>query len=258
MADLDPFGWQPDGGETPGGELDSSDPIDGGHQPLLDEPLLNGGTLGATHPALSPPGPPNLAATGAGPNPFDGVGDPLADALAHEQQVDQVSCSVSAQRLVIESLTGVDIPEAQLLAEAQEGGYWIPGHGTPLNRVGDVLDLHGIATTRGYGGDLGMAWDALARGDRVIVDVDAMELTWPQDDPITGAPLEQPGTQGHTVVLSGLDPNPDGSLSVLISDPGRADGAVLRVEVDDFMNAWGDTQRHWVIAHAPTTWTGAR
>ncbi len=194
----------------------------------------------------------------AAPPAFDGVGDPLADALAHERQIDRVSCSVAAQRIVIESLTGVDIPESQLLAEAARGGYWIPGQGTPVERVGDVLDLHGIRTTRGFGGNLALCWEALARGDRVLVDVDPSELTFPLRDAVTGAPLEQPTVATHTVVLSGLDPNPDGSMSVLISDPGRVDGAVVKVDVADFENAWADTYRHWVIAHNPNTWAGAR
>jgi hypothetical protein len=177
------------------------------------------------------------------------IGTPFADAAHWHEQDGAASCAVVAQGSILEEIRGIPFDEQAATAEAQAMGWFDPTAGTPPWAVGELLEAHGVPCTSGYGATLTDLADALARGDKVIVGLNANEIWTPVHDRVTGAPLQQdPG--GHAVWVTGLDAAPDGSVHVLLNDSGTAGGRMESVEVHDFLNAWADHDGFMVVADA--------
>lgn len=166
------------------------------------------------------------------------VGNPAADEQYWRPQESDYSCAISSQGEVLEALTGERIPEEELARLADECGWYDPACGTPPEAVGSILEAYGIPVDRAY--DLGITdlFDALARGEKVIVGLDANEIWSPRLDE-HGTPIEQPDA-GHAVWVTGMEMGDDGKVSVILNDTGKPDGAGCRVDVEDFLNAWDD------------------
>jgi hypothetical protein len=184
------------------------------------------------------------------PSDFDGWGNPEADAHCWHRQEGNSSCAVVAQIGVYESITGQEISEAEACRIAQENGWYDPESGTTPENVGKFLKYWGIPTDQRYDGTLVDIADALERGDKVIVGLDANEIWYPARDPETGAPMEQ-SNAGHAVWITGIDPEPDGSVKIILNDSGTPDGRMMVVNAEDFLNAWADYGNLLVVADAP-------
>ena len=91
--------------------------------------------------------------------------------------------------------------------------------------------------------------NALEKGDRVIVALDANEIWSPLRD-ADGIPIEQPNG-GHAVWVTGIDPQADGSVKIILNDSGHPDGKMTAIDAVDFLNAWEDYSNFIVVADAP-------
>ena len=191
------------------------------------------------------------------PSDFDGWGNPFEDADCWQRQESSTSCAVVAQIGVYESITGNEISEAEACQIAQENGWYDPESGTSGENIGKFLEYWGIPTKQRYDATLVDIADALERGDKVIVGLDANEIWYPARDPQTGSPIEQ-SNAGHAVWITGIDPEPDGSFKIILNDSGTADGQMKAVDAEDFLNAWGDYGNLLVVADAPdeAVWAG--
>lgn len=131
---------------------------------------------------------------------------------------------------------GIDVTEEQLQHEAKSQGWYIDGHGTPLDHMGDHLVNHGVPVTVTEGNGLDNLISEHAQGHKVIVALDSGELWHPgftekMEDIIYG------GIPDHALIVDGV------SLSdnkVTLTDSGTGD---FRMEypIDQFMDAWGDS-----------------
>ncbi|MEH1013119.1 hypothetical protein V6U90_08400 [Micromonospora sp. CPCC 206060] len=177
----------------------------------------------------------------------DVVGDPDTSAGYWHQQEDTTTCAVAAQEFVLDETTGTDRTEADLVQLATEQGWYIPGGGTPMNEVGNLLEHHGVAVDRQDGANLDDLRFALADRDGVIVAVDSDEIWTPDPaDPLEGYPGVPGQGADHAVQVTGLDyRNPDHPM-VILNDPGLPEGAGMRVPMDVFWNAWEDSGRFMV------------
>jgi len=114
--------------------------------------------------------------------------------------------------------------------------------------VGKLLNELGVPTEQKYDSTLLDIADALEKGDRIIVGLDANEIWQPIRDKL-GNPLEQTDA-GHAVWVTGIDTKPDGSVKIILNDSGDPNGMMKVVDALDFLNAWEDYGNFLVTADA--------
>ena len=166
------------------------------------------------------------------------AGNPVENSEFWHQQAANNSCAVVAQLSIYESITGVCIPEDKACEIAQQSGCFDPETGTKPSDVGKVLNELGIPTEQKYDASLEDIADALERGERVIVGLDANEIWHPIHD-ANGNPVEQ-ANAGHAVWVTGIDTQPDGTVKIILNDSGTPNGKMSVVDAADFLNAWQD------------------
>ena len=181
---------------------------------------------------------------------FEGVGDPVEDAQFWQEQTSGTSCAVVAQMGVYESMTGVNLPEDAVCQIAEVNGWYDPYSGTQPDALGKVLNAFGVSTEASYDATLVDIADALERGEKVIVALDANEIWEPLREPLDGTPVEQPDG-GHAVWVTGIETHADGNVTIILNDSGIPDGRMKAVDAMDFLNAWQDFGNHLVVAKAP-------
>jgi hypothetical protein len=179
---------------------------------------------------------------------FEGIGDPVEESQHWQQQEGASSCAVVAQISIFESITGICISEDQACDIAEQNGWFDPDIGTRPSDIGKLLNQLGVATEQKYDATLLDIADALEKGDRIIVGLDANEIWHPMRDEF-GNPIEQPDA-GHAVWVTGIDTKPDGSIKIILNDSGTPDGRMEAVDAMDFLNAWEDCGNFLVIADA--------
>lgn len=182
---------------------------------------------------------------------YEGWGDPLEDGAFWEQQQGPTSCAVVSQASVYESITGIELSEADACRIAQENGWFDPESGTSPQAMGKLLNHLGIETFSTYDADLEHIATALEQGDKVIVALDAHEIWQPLRDPATGQLVEQ-ADAGHAVWITGMHQAEDGSVQIVLNDSGVPDGRMKTVDAQDFLNAWGDYGNFLTVADAPS------
>ncbi|MEA5577833.1 C39 family peptidase [Anabaena sp. UHCC 0451] len=180
---------------------------------------------------------------------FNGFGEPLENVEFWNQQSGQNSCAVVAQISIFESITGVAISEEEACEIAQKNGWFDPDNGTRPSDVGKLLNELGIPTEQKYDARLDDIADALEKGDRVIVALDAHEIWYPMRD-ADDTPIEQTNG-GHAVWVTGIDTQADGSVKIILNDSGHSDGKMAVIDALDFLNAWEDYSNFIVVADAP-------
>ena len=176
------------------------------------------------------------------------AGDPAGDARWWNHQAADDTCAVVAQQGILESLLHHDVSQDEIVRVAEEHGWYHPGEGTLPADMGNVLEAYGIPVERGYEYSIGDLYNALLDGHRVMVGLDANEIWFPQVGP-DGLPVDQFGTNGHAVWVTGITTDDHGNLCVVVNDSGKPDGCHNLVPVDDFLNAWDDYENFAVITH---------
>lgn len=154
-------------------------------------------------------------------------------------QGDTNGCAVAAQGSIIEALTGQPFDLDATLTALESRGWYHPDHGTSHHDLTRLFEINGITHQAGYATVVDV-YDALARGDLVMVTLDAHEIWYPADDPVTGLPVEHRDA-GHAVWVTGMGVDPDtGEWMVVLNDSGTTDGRNASVPLDDFVNATSD------------------
>jgi hypothetical protein len=180
----------------------------------------------------------------------DIVGDPEGDAANWHQQTESDTCAVVCQEFILDEMTGKDFTEEELAQQAIDNGWYTPGGGTPMECVGNLLEANGIEIEKEYDCTLDDISQKLADGENVIVGIDADE-TW---DPggidsdqvlsnVSGMPEQG---SNHAVQVIGVDYSDPDNPVVILNDPGTPDGQGIRVDADDFMAAWEDSDNFMV------------
>lgn len=163
------------------------------------------------------------------------------------------TCAVRSQQIILRDF-GMDISQEQLIAFAEQNGWFSEEDGTPLGYVGYILQSQGVGVHQEMDCTMYDLVNELSQGHRVIVGVDADEL-W--DDGFMGLKgdwndLVHGEAANHALIVAGVEVNPNNpdDVKVILTDPGTGD---LRVEYDfdKFMDAWQDSHCFMVATNEP-------
>jgi hypothetical protein len=180
---------------------------------------------------------------------IDVWGTPNSDLDYWRYQDGENACAVVAQVSVYESITGEFISEATAAEIAEYWGWYDPYKGTFQEDSDNLLNYWGIETVQDYDGTIETIANALNNGDKVLVSLDGNEI-WTPEYYSTGVPAEQIDA-GHAVWVTGIQLNADNTVDFVLNDSGnRYYGQGDLVDYYDFMNAWDDTNYHFIIADA--------
>jgi serine/threonine protein kinase len=171
------------------------------------------------------------------------------------QQSYEDTCAIRCQEYILQQFTGANFEEKTLVGEAIEHGWYTPGNGTPLQDVGNLLELHGIAVNRFTDASVFHLANELAQGHKVIIGVESGQL-WghnPTMDSMLTNLHDHFGlasTADHAVVVSGIDTTDPYHVKVIISDPGDGQ-AVASYPLEQFLHAWEGSHFYMVATQEP-------
>jgi hypothetical protein len=230
----------------PGSESFGAAGDDGGN---VADQHADAGDATAVHDAFIL-GPDGAHAGVAAQHAFHGAGTPYDDARHWHEQRGEASCAVVAQAAIYEAITGQALDEDRACSVAEQSGIFDPATGTRPEDMGKLLDVLGVPTTTVWNASVMDIADALSRGDKVLVGINANDVWSPVHDPVTGLPVAQQAA-GHAVWVTGIETSATGEVRVVLNDSGTAHGSMESVPLLDFENAWRDFGRELVIATAP-------
>ena len=173
------------------------------------------------------------------------VGDPASSMDSWHVQESDDTCAVVSQEFVLEDLTGEEFEEEDLVAIAEENGWYNEGGGTPMEDVGNILEYMGLDVEKSSGNDISDIEECLESGGEVIVGLDSDEL-WYGDDDVYDAGEGA----NHAVEVIGIDYSDPDNPMVILNDSGTDDGCGALVPLDQFMDAWEDSDCYMVEAYS--------
>ncbi|NJL51924.1 MAG: hypothetical protein HC930_06305 [Hydrococcus sp. SU_1_0] len=178
------------------------------------------------------------------------VGDTESDMANWHQQTEPDTCAVVCQEFILDEMTGQDFTEEELAQQAIDNGWYTPGGGTPMECVGNLLEANGIEIAKEYDCTLDDISKKLADGENVIVGIDSDETWYPggidSDQVLSNVSGMPEQGSDHAVQVIGVDYSDPDNPVVILNDPGTPDGQGLRVDADDFMAAWSDSDNFMV------------
>lgn len=161
------------------------------------------------------------------------------------------TCAIRSQEIILRDF-GIEIPQEQLIAEAEAHGWYHEGGGTSPGDVGNLLELHGVGVEKYSNGSVEDLVNNLAQGKRIIVGVDSGELWTPGygeefEDAVFG---DRPD---HALIVAGIDCE---NGVVVLTDPGT--GHVAKsYPLDQFLDAWSDSGRLMIVTDMPAPATAS-
>lgn len=163
------------------------------------------------------------------------------------------TCAVKSQQLILNEF-GITLTEDQCVQYCYDHGWYIPGGGTLPENVGKLLADVGIPCTQRIDANIFDLIDEIQRGHKVIVGVDANEL-W-KDGPVDSIiewlrDVISGEEANHALIVAGLDYSDPENPYVILTDPGSGDAA-KPYPLDQFMDAWSDSQHFIVSTDIPT------
>lgn len=164
------------------------------------------------------------------------------------QQAYNDTCAIKSQQLILNEF-GVPVTEDQLVQYSAEHG-WYSGNGTAMEDVGRILADAGIPCTQSVDANIYDLANELAQGHKVIVAVDSGELwdngilDWLKD-------IFLGDTPDHALIVAGIDMTDPDNPVVILTDPGTGQPA-QPYPLDQFIDAWGDSQNFMVSTDVPT------
>lgn len=164
------------------------------------------------------------------------------------------TCAIRSQQIILRDY-GIDISQEDLVHIANENGWYAPGQGTPMECVGNLLEIAGVSCHQSENNTIFDLTNELAQGHRIIVGVDSGEL-WADNfyDKLSEKFEDFMGGGGadHALIVAGVEVNPNNpsDVKVVLTDPGNGN---LRVEysLEEFVDAWKDSNCFMVSTDAP-------
>lgn len=163
-------------------------------------------------------------------------------------QWEEDTCAIRSQEIVLRSF-GVFMSQEELINEASNHGWYTQGYGTPIDEVGNLLDLHGIKNHRITDANVFNLVDELGQGHKIIVAVDVKELYgnsfWQSiKEFLVGK------TPNHAMIVSGIDTSNPNDLKVILTDPGTGK-TLFECPYEKFLSAWNDSDCYLVATDNP-------
>lgn len=172
-------------------------------------------------------------------------GNPAAWTLNWFYQQINGYCGPSAVGQIVAQYTGATITDPQQMVDRaiELGLMGDPGEGMTLPNIEKLLEDQGVPCTL-TSSSLDDLRAKLDDGYGVIAMVDSGEI-WHPDQETDDADLAD-----HVLVVAGID---DERGVVILSDPGVPNGDQLEVPIDQFDDAWADSEHQMVVTDAPDT-----
>ncbi len=167
----------------------------------------------------------------------DGIsGDPVTSMEHWEFQGNTNRCALYSQMFIVEEFTGQDIDIEEFTKIAFEQGWF--NDGTSFLNTNKMLNYYGIENEMSFHNDISDIESCLDSGGKVIVAIDADEIWYGE-----GNDLFSPNSAAnHAVEVIGIDyTNPERPM-VILNDSGNPNGKGVMVPLDDFMDAWKDSE----------------
>lgn len=171
------------------------------------------------------------------------IGNPEAAMEVFHTQETPTSCAVAAQEFVLEQLTGREYTETDLRNFAEANQWYSPEDGTPLYNTGDILESQGLSVKRDHYNTIDDIAACLENGGAVIVGVDAYEIYGVGNDYGPGMDAN------HALQVIGIDTSSPGCPMVIVNDPSNGYGGGAMIPMDNFMDAWADSECFMVEAY---------
>lgn len=169
-------------------------------------------------------------------------GDPASDMQYWEYQEKSGPCAIYAQKFAIEALTGREIPIEELIAVAEENGWYDEeqGSGTVSLNMDKLLEYYGVEHQMSFDNDVNSLEEALQNGQKIVVSVDSGQIWHGESNDI----FSPETAADHAVEVIGIDRSDPNNPMVVLNDSGTPDGCGELVPLDVFENAWnaGDSQ----------------
>lgn len=176
------------------------------------------------------------------------AGDPAAAMEHWECQGQTQRCAIYSQKFVIEELTGREIDIDELVAVAEENGWFVDDgmNGTAKLNMDKLLQYYGVESQIYFDADIDAVEQALNRGDKVIVAIQADQVWKGQDNNIFSPTC----TADHAVEVIAIDRTDPEHPVVVLNDSGTPDGRGEMVALETFENAWSTSDHQMVVATA--------
>lgn len=189
---------------------------------------------------------------------FGEEGNGKPDPLLEIYQGYDSTCAIRSQQIILRDY-GIDLSQEDLMAFAEQNGWFSEETGTPMGYVGFIMQSQGVTVHQKVGSTIYDLINELAQGHRIIVGVDSGELWADRNDDLWEQTKEffedlWHGQEGadHALIVAGIEVNPKdpSDVTVILTDPGTGD---LRIEytLDQFMDAWEDSNCFMVATDNP-------
>lgn len=148
------------------------------------------------------------------------------------------TCAFQSQALILNEY-GIHVTQEDLIQIAKEQGWYVDGYGTPMDKVGKMLEHFGVDTSITEGNNIFNLINELAQGHRVLVTVDSGELWnpgWKEglEDWIGGEKAD------HALLVVGADTSDPQNIRIIVTDPGNGNTQYAYSE-KQFLDAWKDS-----------------
>lgn len=163
-------------------------------------------------------------------------------------QWEEDTCAIRSQEIVLRSY-GIFVSQDELIQQAKAHGWYSEGSGTPMDAVGNLLDLYQIPNHRIADANVFNLADELGQGHKVIVGVDINELYgnsfWQTiKEHLIGK------TPNHAMIVSGLNTSDINCVTVTLTDPGTGK-TLFECPYEKFLSAWDDSKCFMVATNSP-------
>lgn len=177
------------------------------------------------------------------------MGNPQESIKHFHQQNYPDTCAIAVQQSVIESTTGVNLSENQLIQTAQNYNLYNQGSGTPINNLGDLVSLQtNVSIEKHFGSNLSEIADKIANGEQVMVSVNSQIVNVPDSNSIFGDfssemlknAVANNDVANHVVQVVGIEIK-NGDIQhpyVIVNDPSSPDGKGIEIPAEQFNAAW--------------------
>ena len=174
-------------------------------------------------------------------------GDPSGDMQLWHQQTNPDTCAIVSQEFIIESFIDIDLNEDQLVDMAIEKGYYSPGGGTLPDDVGKIIEDFGIPVERTEGNTFDDLVEKLQNNQKIIVGLDSGEIWHNGEIEMLEDLLFMPQAD-HAVEVIGYN---EDNQTIILNDPGHPDGQGFEVSLNDFEQAWEDSNNFMMFTKNP-------
>lgn len=188
------------------------------------------------------------------------IGAPDIQADFSEMQIFDDNCAVCAEMTIIDQFRpDLDLTQADAAYISAENGWYMPGYGTPMEDIGNLMDVFGIENHTVTNATIADLASELQQGHGVIVSVNSSQL-W-ETGPLAemksfiyktlGIDNPESMPADHAITVTGIDMTDPQNPQVIINDSGVPDGAAVAYPLDKFMDAWENGNFYYTATNQP-------